>query len=210
MQDAIVGFIATQNPTSLPKPQTVDDLLELCDPEKNSDNEFFNGVEEFLEATKGRFPRDKKDIENRLAQNEIILVAAVFEDMMKSIHREILRQNPKLLDADRQINLGKLAAMGESAVIAEEIERAVQSLDRKNVQDRAKAFEKLGMPWDVKPEDVEEILNLRNQILHEDTNILVNGWNLASMLSMAVRLPLTLCRKAARIYPNGFELHAWK
>ena len=54
---------------------------------------------------KGGFPERHKDLENRLAQNEVILLVAVFEDLVKSVHREVLKQNPKLLDGTRQIPL---------------------------------------------------------------------------------------------------------
>jgi hypothetical protein len=205
MRHAIVGFIASQG-ANLPASKTPDDMIAITDPAKASDEEFLSEMDKFVEQMKGGFPNDKKEIENRLAQNEIILMVAVFEDQMKSIHREILQQNPKLLNDERAIPLGRLTSMGEKAIIEEEIERAVQLLDRSKVQDRAKSFEKLGIPWEMPVEKVERILNLRNEILHKDMNKEVSGWDLTHTYGIILVLPWGLCSKASKLYPNAFEV----
>jgi hypothetical protein len=204
-REAIMGFMTSKYPTKALKPKTSERMVPLSSFASGSDPEFIKQLTEYVESLKGGFPDDKKDLENRLAQNEIILLVAVFEDMLKSIHREMLHQNPKLLSPDVKINLGKLAALGENAIIAEEIERAVKSLDYENVKARAKAFEKIGLSWNGDVERVEHILNLRNEILHQDMNKHVSGWDLTLARSLVLTLPLHLCWEGNRLYPDAFE-----
>lgn len=124
---------------------------------------------------------------------------------MKAIHREALQQKPSLLNSDREIKLGKLVALGEEKVIQAEIESAVQVLDRQSVQNRAKAFAKLGLSWGTRSEPVEHMTKLRNQILHEDIDVQVNGWELTSAMVTAITLPLKLYLRAEELYPLGFD-----
>jgi len=201
-----MGFIASKNPSQAPKPKTLEEAIPFSSLADDIDDEFIQRMNKYVESLKGGFPDDKKDLENRLVQNEIILLVAVFEDQMKSIHREMLRQNPKLLSPDRDIKLGRLAEVGETAIIEEEIERAVNSLDRQNVADKAKAFEKLGLKWNTKVEDIERISGLRNEILHQDTNKEVTGWDLSHTRTLVASLPAYLCLKGNRLYPDAFEI----
>src|SRR5258707_11474973 len=114
-REAIMGFIEIQNPTKkVPRPKTLEQAMPLNMLADGSDEEFLKRIGEFVESIKGGFPEDKKDLENRLAQNEIILLVAVFEDQLKSIHREVLRNNPKLLNPDKMVRLGRLSELGES------------------------------------------------------------------------------------------------
>lgn len=90
-----------------------------------------------LSATRAELPKRLEEVEQRLRQNEVILLIALFENEMKEIHREILGQNPQLLKPDRQVPLGKLVSEGTKIVIESEIDREVQSLDRKSVEERS-------------------------------------------------------------------------
>ena len=201
---AIKGFIASIDPEALTKIKHPPIALEaFLNP---SDEEFLNAVRHHIEELKGGFPEDKKDLENRLAQNEIILLVAVFEDQLKSIHKEILRQNPKLLSADREISLGRLAALGGDAIIAEEIERAVQLLDRLSLKEKAKAFAKIGFPWKANILQIEMMITLRNTILHEDTNQKVSSWDLMNARIQALSLPAQLYWDGFAIYPSAFPI----
>jgi hypothetical protein len=198
---AIRGFIEHTEPeTVMPSAPPAITLASL-----------FGGtsIEEMLTATmefaKGGFPDKHKKLENRLAQNEVVLVVAVFEDQMKAIHREVLRQNPSLLNPDREIKLGKLIALREQKVIQDEMELAIQVLDRKSVTDRAKAFAKLGLPWGTRIESAEHMTTLRNRILHEDIDVEVSGLDLSMAMITAVILPLDLYFRAEQLYPAGFD-----
>src|SRR5262249_48935876 len=117
----------------------------------------------------------------------------------------VLRQNPSLLNPDREIKLGKLVALKEQKVIEDEIEYAVQVLDRKSVKERAKAFEKLGLPWVDDLDTIERVIILRNRILHEDTNIEVSDLDLGNARLIAMGTPLHLCMTAEDNYPSGFH-----
>lgn len=207
---AIVGFIASQDPTKVPKGKTLEQMVPLSILAAGSNADFIKQMSEYVESLKGGFPDDQKDLENRLAQNEIILLVAVFEDQLKSIHREVLRHNPKLLNPERDIKLGRLAALGESAIVEEEIERAVALLDREKVKDRAKAFEKLGLTWKVDVKRVERISQLRNDILHQDMDRQVSGWDLSETHGIVTTLPMFLCLDGNRLYPNAFEVPSWR
>lgn len=201
---AIKGFIQNTDP-SIPLPKEPNPISTLADLHMDDDQKWIAQVLESVEAVKGGFPEKHKDLENTLAQNEVILIVAVFEDQMRAIHREVLIQNPSLLNPDREIKLGKLVALKQERVIADEIERAVQALDRMSAKDKAKAFEKLGLPWRHRVEAVERVTLLRNRILHEDTEIVVSGWELGSARSTAIALPLQLYFVAELLYPNGFN-----
>jgi hypothetical protein len=205
-REAIMGFIVSQDPAKAPKSKTAEKMIPLSEFLDCSDDEFLSRIGTYVDSLKGGFPEDKKDLENRLAQNEIILLVAIFEDQMKSIHREMLRQNPKLLSPDPKVELGRLVALGETAIIEEEIERTVRALDYKSVEVRAKAFEKLGLPWNVKSEEIERMLRLRNEILHEDTDKEVTGWDLTEVRNLVVSLPACLFMLGTRQYPNVFEV----
>lgn len=204
-REAIVGFIMSKDPNAS-KPKTLEQMIPLSSLADDIDEEFIERMDKYVESLKGGFPDDKKDLENCLAQNELILLVAVFEDQMKSIHREMLRRNPTLLNPEREISLGRLAALGEQVILEEEIERAVQLLDRQDVKTRAKAFDKMGLRWNVKVEDIERISTLRNEILHEDMNKEVSGWNLSHTRRLVVSLPTYLCLKGNRLYPDAFAI----
>lgn len=205
-REAIKGHIERTDVSAaseMPDFETMIPLDRLLDV---SEEEFADWMDKYVESFKGGFPAKHKELENRLAQNEIILMVAVFEDMLKSIHREMLRQKPTFLNPDREIPLGKLTALGGEKVIEEEIERAVQSLDRQTVAERAKAFQKIGLPWNTKPEDIEGITRLRNEILHENVDRSVSGWELHKCRTLMTGLPLHLCYTGWQLFPDAFEM----
>jgi hypothetical protein len=201
---AIKGFIEHTEPdTVIPSPPPAMTLASLMS--TTGIEQMLNGMSARIEFAKGGFPDKYKKLENPLAQNEIILMVAVFEDQMKAIHREVLRQKPSLLNPDRQIKLGKLVALSEQRVIEGEIESAVQVLDRQSVKDRAKVLAKLGLPWGTRVEPVDHMSILRNKILHEDIDVQVGGWELSLAMITAVILPLNLYLRAEKLYPSGFD-----
>ena len=162
---------------------------------------------EYVKATKSSLPTRIEAMANRLLQNQLILLVAVFESFMKDIHREILLQNPGHLRGDRKIPLGKLVKFSREEIIEEEIQREVQSLDRKNVRERAEYFAKLldmhwlsewANPW-------ERALDLRNKVLHEDPDAQVTDADLHSAYLFCTNLPLACVLKGSVLYPDGFE-----
>lgn len=141
-------------------------------------------------------------------QNELILTIALFETFMKDLHRNILRQTPTLLREERQIPLQRLLAQGADAVIAEEIEREITTLDRKRVRERAQYFsERLGVPWGP-PELVEyaeRAVTIRNRILHEEPDDPVPSDVLRSTTIVAISVPGIVCHTTSR-YPSAFAV----
>lgn len=148
------------------------------------------------------------DLKNRLYQNRLILQVALIESALKDIHREVLRQKPTLLRDDRQIPLGKLIALGKDQILEDEIEREVQSLDRKKVKEKYQYFdEKLNLDW-FEGSIValfETIVDTRNKILHEDSDLKVDKTHIALANLVGMSLPEWCILQAIILYPGGFQ-----
>ena len=142
-------------------------------------------------------------------QNFIIMGLAIFESFLKDVHRAILFKEPKLLGADRKIDLGRLVDSGYIKIIEEEIERKVVSLDRKSIQDRAKYFaEDLKIPWsdgDELIEQVSDLNDLRNRILHENPDEEVSSDKILSALLLLIVIASTLFFRGRKIYTGIFQ-----
>jgi hypothetical protein len=63
------------------------------------------GIESFKSGTRSTFPIRVEELRNRLRQNQLILYHAVTESFLKDIHREVVRQDPSLLNPKRKIEL---------------------------------------------------------------------------------------------------------
>jgi hypothetical protein len=124
---------------------------------------------------------------------------------MKSIHREVLQNNPKLLSPDRTISLGRLTALGMDALIKEEVERAVQILDRKSTAERAETFDKIGLPWKIPADKVDAVILLRNEILHENMDKPVTGTQIGDCRNITLEVPLRVCCAGLKRYPESFK-----
>ena len=162
-------------------------------------------INAYLEAVRKEAPRKVQDIARRLVQHEYILHVSIFESFLKNLHREILRSTPTLLRADRSIELGKLLAHGQEAILAAEIEREVQGLDRKNAEEKCKYFtDKLGVNWfDGKVTPLlERALALRNRILHENPDQEVSGTDLTLLSVVSVGIVFASIVGAAILYPT--------
>jgi hypothetical protein len=161
--------------------------------------------------------------ENKLHQTEIILRCAFFEAEMKDVHRHCLYAKSTLLKADRKIDLGRVVVKGEDAVIEEEIEAEVDRIDRQGVNERAKYFrETLGLKWgDPKlfkqfysqemnldhegfVTKIETYSNLRNKIVHEDTDYVVKQDELKEARDYFTCVPTLCCLQALKLYPTHF------
>jgi hypothetical protein len=141
----------------------------------------------------------------RLDQNYLILTVALFETLMKDIHRAILRQTPTLLRGDRLIHLGAIVAKGTEAIIEEEIEREVLAIDRKSVQERVRYFdERLRVSWG--PSEVVDhlvrIVGLRNRILHEEPDEPVPADVLSNLAGWVLVVSGFACQDVDKHYPS--------
>jgi len=165
-------------------------------------------INEFEQKARDEYVGDVELALNRVNQNEFIMLVALFEIQMKDIHREILLQDQKLLSPDRQVPLGRLISGGFDAVLELEIEREVQSLDRKNFEERASYFQsRLGLVWPKEPTPTaaREILDIRNRLLHEDADLSIADDKLGEAREVAFMLSYCFCLQCAARYPKGFQ-----
>ena len=134
---------------------------------------------------------------------------AIFEGFLKDLHREILKIRPDLLREERTIPLGKLVSQGADSVIAEEIEREVQTLDRQSVEKKADYFrDRLGISWfghTIVP-IMEAVIEARNEILHENADREITQFESIGLPIVTIALPLACTAQAAVLYPGSCRL----
>lgn len=166
------------------------------------------GSEKYLNGIKETLPTQIEGVINRINQNKLLLLVTVFESFMKDIHREILRINPKALKADRQVPLGKIVSTPIEEILEEEIEREVQSLDRKTIEQRCEYFDKhLNIDWfggTIIPL-LKPVLDLRNKITHEDPDITITDNDLGLTYLVTFSLPVACVMQASVLYPEAFK-----
>lgn len=96
---------------------------------------------------------------------------AILEDHIKQCARVLLLDNPRILNSQRQVPLGKLITMGKEEVILQEVEGCVQSLDRKSVEKRVNFFNRnFGLDFFGEPGKtlLKILTDKRNKLLHEE------------------------------------------
>jgi len=168
-----------------------------------------DGADRYLKSLRDHLESQWDDVVNRLRQNKLILLVTLAEIFLRDIHREVLQQNPTLLKADRQVPLGKLVAGSAEEIINDEIEREVQSLDRKSLQEREAYFDKrLNISWfDGKIIPLADpVFTLRNEILHADPDTPVSELDVTIAGVVCLALPMGCLMQAAVLYPKGFRL----
>jgi hypothetical protein len=155
--------------------------------------------------------------DNRIAQYELILRGAFFEEEIKEIHRHILFAEPKLLKPDRKIDLGRIVTTDYEQLIEEEIEAEVRSLDRQSVEKRAEYFQdRFKLKWatgQVEQEvglagvigGVSSVLDIRNKILHETPDAVITAAVLQSARLYLTYVPNACTEQAAKLYPSNFS-----
>ena len=166
-------------------------------------------VAAYLEGTIKTIPSRLEDVENRLNQNHLILQVTLFESFMKDIHKEVVSQNPKLLNPNRQIPLGRAVSEGLDKIIEEELAREVHSLDRKSIEERCKYFkEKLFIDWSFDGKVIPLIkstIEQRNIILHEDPDLKIERFDLQIAMSICMGITMVSIVQAHLLYPKSFE-----
>ena len=165
--------------------------------------------EKYVENTIETIPNRLPDIENRINQNHLILCVTLFETFMKEIHREILHQNPQLLNPDRKIPLGRVISAGLDRVIEEEIEREVHNLDRKSIEERCEYFkDRLSIDWSFDGTVIpliKSIIDQRNAILHIDPDINIEEFDLHIALSICMGISMITIVQAHILHPKAFK-----
>ena len=169
-----------------------------------------NKVSKYIKDTMESLPTKLEAVENRLNQNHLILQITLFESFMKDLHRELLQQNPSFLNPERKISLGRVVSLGLDHVINEEIEREVQSLDRKSIEDRCKYFqERLSIDWSFAGTMIpviKLITDKRNKLLHEDPDINVDQDDLTFASFACIGITMVSTIQAHLAYPEAFIL----
>jgi len=147
--------------------------------------------------------------ENSLKQSELILRVTIFEIFMKNIHRQVLRLKPTLLNVNKQIPLGHILSLGYKKTIEEQIDKAVDTLDRMSVGAKAKYFkERMGIDWfEGKAVPLlEHVINVRNSILHENPDRIIDKVDMGLTVLMCTAIPFVSIAQGAVLYPNGFKM----
>ena len=214
--EAIAGFRGSEEALRVYANKELDDLRKMIgEAAKKSDIDLNQhwvfteaGAEKYITGLKEEIDPRLEEVGNRLRQNKIVMLMAVFEATMKDIHREVLRAKPSLLRPDRGIPLGRLIATSKEEILDEEIEREVHALDRKNIEDRAKYFdERLNLDWfggTIVP--VARIsCDLRNNILHTDPDVVVSDFDVNTTYLVAFSLPTVCIIQGALLYPDHFS-----
>lgn len=166
-------------------------------------------IQELSQYWSNKLPNDIGKAYTAINQNFIIMGLALFESFLKDVHRAILFKEPKLLPANKKIHLGKLVDSGYKKIIKEEIDRKVASLDRISIQNRAKYFaEDLKIRWSDDHELIEQVSDLndlRNRILHENPDEEVSSAKILSALLTLIIIPSTLYLHGRKKYTGIFQ-----
>lgn len=167
-------------------------------------------IEKYLNDTMTAVPTRLQSIENRINQNQLIIIVALFEAFMKDIHREVLRQNPGLLNSDRKVSIGRILGEGLNSVVEEEIAREVHGLDRKTIEERCEYFKnRLSIDWsfnDTMPPLLKYALESRNAILHENPDLEISESDVTVAMIVCMAIPMVAMVQAHLHYPDGFVL----
>jgi hypothetical protein len=169
-------------------------------------------INEYRQALQAEASRHLTQVEMRLVQYEYLLLVAVFESFMKSVHREILSRNRKLLRPNRAVELGRLISEGQEAVINREIEREIQSLDRESTERKAVYFRKrLGIDWAFGGAIIpllDKVITLRNIILHQNPDQVVGDADFKLAVMVCAAVPYAMTASTALLYPDVCSLPA--
>ena len=140
--------------------------------------------------------------------SELLIRVALFESFMKDIHAEVLRASPALLAKirpDQQVKYKDIFTSTASfqAILNQQILRELDEVDRLPFHWRAKYFDKqlnLPMADEETLEFVVGIMELRNEISHENPLKTVSPTDLEKAVKVLKQIPARICTKAATDY----------
>ena len=147
-----------------------------------------------------------EQLKNSIRQNSLIVTLSTFEIFLNDLLRHILSNMPILIKSDRKIEIGRLITLGTDTVIMEEVEKQVYALDRKSVFDRANYFQShLKLSWG-KDSSCINIINrindIRNDIVHKDTDLVVSEADLKEALKICKSVVLNLMIRFIKQYKD--------
>ncbi len=152
-------------------------------------------------------------IEDGLNASELLIRVAHFEAFMKDIHLEVLRAKPSLLGTIRPARQVKFEdVFREGGTLADiqtqEFIKEVKEVDGKRVKERADYFEKhLLLRWcdATTLEFLKEILDVRNEISHQNPSRPVKKEDLEKATDILRKIPGTCVSQAEKIYKGHFK-----
>ena len=139
---------------------------------------------------------------------ELLIRIALFESFMKDIHAEVLRASPALLGKirpEQQVKYKDIFTSTQSfqAILNQQILRELDEVDRLPFHWRAKYFDKqlnLQMADEETLKFVVEIMELRNEISHENPLKTIFPNDLAKAVKVLKQIPSRVCFKAEKEY----------
>ncbi len=169
---------------------------------KKENNLFFGFHKSMLSYPK----HQAEQLKNSMRQNSIIVTLSTFEIFLNDLVKHILTNIPILLKSDRKIEIGRLVTFGVDTLIKEEVERQVYSLDRKSILDRSTYFQNhLKLPWGKDStciDIISRINDIRNDIVHKDTDLNVNESDLLDALNVCKSVVVNLMLGFIRQYKD--------
>jgi hypothetical protein len=157
----------------------------------------------------------------RLALNssELIIRIALFEALLKDIHRQALVAKPQLLSLckpNRPVPMKNLFQGGFERFKLSEIDRQVREMDRLKTKEKAKFFrERLKLPWHESLGEerdivkrVDELINLRHILVHSDhssPSAFVTDSDIKDARILLQKIPKNCIWAALKIYPDYFS-----
>jgi hypothetical protein len=194
----------------LPETFSEEDVLEIAERGKR------NAREKFAPRNRRRY---EETIEDGLNASELLIRVALFEAFMKEIHTEILRAKPSLLGKirpQREVKYENLfmEQSDYSQILNQEIIREVEEVDRKKFFDKPEYFDKtrayyfahhLKIPLDNEGnlKFLSEVLEIRNEISHENPLYIVGPVLLAKAAKLLKQIPESCFRKAETLYGSA-------
>ena len=166
-----------------------------------------------LRRTRKKFaPRNRQPytetVQDGTNASELLIRVALFEAFMKDIHTEVLRAKPALLAKirpGREVKYEHIFTERPTfnAILHQQVTREVEEVDRLSFQRRADYFAKqLNLPLadEETIEFVTRIMDLRNEISHENPFRTVSPADLTRVAKVLSQIPARVLAKAQAEY----------
>ena len=154
-----------------------------------------------------------------LNSSELVIRIALFEALLKDIHRQALVAKPQLLSLckpNRPVPMKNIFQGGFERFKFSEIDRQVREMDRLKTKEKAKFFrERLKLAWHrnldeerVSVKRIDELINLRHILAHSDhssPSAFVTDNDIKDARTLLKRVPDNCISTALKIYPDYFS-----
>ena len=169
--------------------------------------------QEFYSSTQSNTENRITELYNRINQNEYILVFSLFEIFLKKCITNIFKAYPNFLNPDRDIKLGKIISNDKETILKEEISREINIFDRKSPIEKGEYFlKKFKIDIDITNDKGLSMLkqyeinnSIRNKLIHEDPNLIVNDNDLQLLLGSSIIISTIIVYQGHSLFPDVFE-----